>query len=382
MPRPKLRPGEHGRISAAKIPGPTKKGRWRARARVGGLDGREKQVTAIADTRSEAEDSLKKKLARISGVLDEGMTIKQLLDKWHAWALDGGKTWRPQTGELYKQCIDSTLVPLVGALQVEDITTGILEAQLKTISAVSLRRRARVILIGAFDWAVRRDMLPRNPAAATSPVRSATHKREVLTPEQFQALRAGIIAWQSKHTSGPPRAPYLVPFLDILIGTGMRPNEALGLRWQDIDLEAGTVTVSGTLVRIEGKIHRQERTKSDSGYRTLEVPTFVLDALHAQHEHPLRDLSGLVFPNYRGGFMDLANVRRALRSAVKGSDLQGVFPYQARHTFVTALEAVAGLTAASVAAGHSSTQITESIYVHRPKFAGDYAAALKAYKPK
>lgn len=382
MPRVKFKPGEHGRISASKISGPTKKGRWRARARAGGLDGKEKQVTAIGATRGEAEDALKKKLARISGVLDEMMTVKQLCDEWHAWALNGGRSWRPQTGELYERCIQKTIDPIIGALLVEDVTTGILEAQLKLITAESSRRRARVILVGAFDWAVRRDMLPRNPASATSPIRSAAAKREILTPEQVQQLRTAIITWQGKHTSGPPRAPYLVPLLDIFIGTGLRPNEALGLLWKDIDLEAGSITVSGTLVRVDGKLKRQDRTKSESGYRTLTVPDFVIDALHIQYEHPLRELSGLVFPNYRGGFMDLANVRRALRAAIKETDLAGVFPYQARHSFITELEKISGLTAASVAAGHSSTRITEAVYVHRPKIAGDYAAALAAYKPK
>lgn len=84
------------------------------------------------------------------------------------------------------------------------------------------------------------------------------------------------------YTHGPKRNPRVLDVADIELGTGPCPGEALALRWADVDLDnkPARITFSGTIIRIKGKgLIRQEWTKTDSGYRTVVLPQFVVDTL-------------------------------------------------------------------------------------------------------
>ena len=71
----------------------------------------------------------------------------------------------------------------------------------------------------------------------------------------------------------------------MLIATGLRRSELLGLRWSDFDETAGTLTVSGKLVRVAGKgLMRIDDTKTAAGRRTLPLPRFAIDMLTARRD--------------------------------------------------------------------------------------------------
>lgn len=76
-----------------------------------------------------------------------------------------------------------------------------------------------------------------------------------LTVEEAQALRAGLQQWQqTKDAQGRQRPQDLLDVVDIMLATGCRIGEALGIRWSDVDLSAtpATVTINGTLVYVKG----------------------------------------------------------------------------------------------------------------------------------
>jgi integrase len=84
----------------------------------------------------------------------------------------------------------------------------------------------------------------------------------------------------------------LVDPVTLLIATGLRRSELLGMHWTDYDDRACTLTVSGKVVRVAGEgLQRVDETKSAAGRRTVPLPRFAVDAA----EPPLAALSRLVF---------------------------------------------------------------------------------------
>ncbi len=76
---------------------------------------------------------------------------------------------------------------------------------------------------------------------------------------------------------------------DLVLGSGVRPGEALAASWDQFDLEAepATFTVSATVVRLKGKgLFRQEWAKSDAGHRIVALPEFTIQMLKRLRDDP------------------------------------------------------------------------------------------------
>jgi integrase len=140
----------------------------------------------------------------------------------------------------------------------------------------------------------------------------------------------------------------------IMLGTGMRPGEVFGLRWENILLNG-----SGGLLQITDG-------KSRAAKRVLPLVPAVFDALKARHKDQGSPTEGWLFPqDTRSGHLasdGLAKYQHAL--ALKNSKVKPFEPYCLRHTALTNL-GEAGCDAFTLAriAGHSSITITQR-YVH------------------
>jgi integrase len=97
---------------------------------------------------------------------------------------------------------------------------------------------------------------------------------------------------------------------DLLLATGCRIGEACALRWQDIDLHAGTLTVAGTMVFLRDTgWERQDFPKTAAGQRTVYLPPFALTMLRRrQSEEPHRRDDPL-FASRAGTFVQPDNMR-------------------------------------------------------------------------
>jgi integrase len=75
--------------------------------------------------------------------------------------------------------------------------------------------------------------------------------------------------------------------ITILIATGLRRSELPGLRWSDFDADAGTITVTGKVVRESGKgLVRIDETKTAAGHRTIPLPAFAATTLTERRVRP------------------------------------------------------------------------------------------------
>ncbi|MGW1339461.1 helix-turn-helix domain-containing protein [Kribbella sp. NPDC002412] len=100
-----------------------------------------------------------------------------------------------------------------------------------------------------------------------------------------------------------------------MLGTGVRIGEALAVLWSQVDLEAGTVEITSTIVRVKGEGLLRKRTKSRAGQRLFYLPKWAVTVLRTRHAARIR-LDDPIFADTLGGFRDPSNVRRCLRTAL------------------------------------------------------------------
>jgi integrase len=161
--------------------------------------------------------------------------------------------------------------------------------------------------------------------------------------------------------------------LHVALLCGLRQGEALGLRWQDIDLVNGVLEVRNQIQMIDGRL-QLTGLKTERSRRSLVLTSGALDSLKSHREiiHQMKDTYGvdwqendLVFPSSNGSpkqaTLDFNDWKRALR-------LSGIKPrrlHDARHTAATLMYGQGvGIEVISRALGHSSSAITSKLYVH------------------
>lgn len=114
------------------------------------------------------------------------------------------------------------------------------------------------------------------------------------------------------------------------------------LRWGDLDLDAGKLTVSGTLKVAKGKVY-VDAPKTRKGRRTLSLPAAAVAALR-EHQPAGADRSAWVFTDADGGPLRRANVtERSFRPILKRAELAQFKFHELRHTHASLLGAVPGL---------------------------------------
>ena len=360
MVRDPLPIGSHGKIMARRI----KPKRWMARVYFRDSAGVRREVTAQGPTKAAAEHRVKLKLSNLpvaGAELSSATTLREALERWLG-GLDGLAQNTLRNYTLWAGQVAGAL----GSLRLNEVTAGHLDSYLASVKAPTSRYNQRLVLKMSLDEAVRLGALPHNPVLATRTVKGKKKEVRALDLEQVQELRRLVSGLQAT----PTYSGYLPDLVDVLLGTGCRWGEGAGIRWQDVDLEAGTVTICGTLVQKAGW---QADTKTHE-IRTLQVPPFVLEVLRRRRSEARE---GAVFVFEQGGApLAYNSARNWLVRAVKGSELEWVTWHVLRRTTATFLDERLGIAEASLQLGHASEEMTRSAYVQRSKQAA-FAEALE-----
>jgi integrase len=175
--------------------------------------------------------------------------------------------------------------------------------------------------------------------------------------ENFQHGRAAS-GWTSPSSAATPRSPgtpcwswppwpsseqlkanALYALYVLALCLGLRRGELLGLRWDDIDLDTGTLEVVQTLQRVGGAL-RFVRPKTERSARTVPLPPLCIDALreHRRQQFASRadawpdwQENGLVFPTRIGTPMEPDNLRRSWGRIRTSTGLTGTRFHDMRH---------------------------------------------------
>jgi integrase len=344
-----------------------KDGTWSAEASYRDDDGRHKRRTVYGRTQAEVRaklDEMRERVDTGAPIKDATMTLAAWLDDWTAKALPASDR-KQATVDLYATIAHKHLVPALGSRPLDRIRPSDVEALIVTKRATGLApstvRTIYTVLRGALDVAVRDGLLRRNPAAAVKRPTVDRTDATYLTIEDAQLLLEVM------------RGDRLEPLFRLMLATGLRRGEALGLHWRDVDLNAGMLRVRWTLTRTSRGLQLGE-PKTDSSRRTVPLPCSAVETLKAhrtRQEDERRTAEdtwrehGLVFTTEIGTPLEPRNVLRRFEALAERAGLKGVHLHTLRHSAASFLLAAGTHTkVVQEHLGHSSYAITADIYSH------------------
>ncbi len=310
---------------------------------------------------------------KAAGKTREG-SLKAFLEQW---IVSITETLKPKTLERYNSILERNIYhyPIADCL-LQNLTTGLLQKHFTVLlksggsSKQGLAPRSvnatRRLLIGALDTAVRDDILAKNPATYTRPMKVAAPEIMVLTHDQAkQLIRCAL------HRSRNAWA-----IIVLALGTGMRISEIYGLEWKNVDLEAKKLQVEKTVVTTNRGALVQESTKTKTSRRTILLPDNVCYMLKRfKLWQKVRDIR--LGTHYSTSPWVLSNPQGKPRSpsSFSGHDFKELLDiagidrkfriHDMRHTHATwLLEKGVNIKVVSERLGHSSIRITLDTYAH------------------
>ncbi len=291
---------------------------WIGRISAGyGSDGRRRRLSISGKSKAEVLDGLARLRLDPSTTQadDRKLTLGEYL---YHWLEDSVRpTRRANTHVLYSDRVRLHIVPYIGGTRLSKLmplhVQGMLAALERDNASPRMRQLTYGVLRTSLNQAVKWDLIPRNPCNAVEPPRAIGQTMQVLDEEQVQTfLRA---ARENQHGC----------LYVLALATGMRRGELFGLRWSDIDLDNGSLSVNRTLVEMAGKFDVAE-PKSTKGRRRIDLPASVVRALRDHRKRMLAENqspSMWVFCDARGGPLRASNVvRRSFRPLLKQAGLR------------------------------------------------------------
>ena len=228
-------------------------GAWRIDLEIG-RDTRGKRLRRSEIVKGRKADALRR-LRQLGRDVDTGAyiptTARTLGDFVGEWLPVKRANLSPTTIRGYQVLLGLHILPAIGSLELQKITpaeAGAVIAALVDRGATVQAQRCHVLLSTIFAAAVRSGATGRNPMAALERPRVQRREMVTLTPAQAQAILADLAESESWA---------LVP-ITLLLTSGLRRSELCGLRWADMDLDAG-------LLRIQRSAHVLKAEKDKHG---------------------------------------------------------------------------------------------------------------------
>ncbi|MGD9724361.1 MAG: tyrosine-type recombinase/integrase [Pirellulales bacterium] len=341
-------------------------GRWCAVVSLGWRNGRRHRKHFYGETRADVREQLTAALrAHQQGlpVDPERQTVAQFLDRWLTDCCE--PSVRPSTLRSYRDTVRLHIAPVLGKLPLAKLSPHDVQTFIKAQLAAGLSPRSvqyhHSVLSRALNRAVKWDLVARNVAKLVAPPRVPRHEINPFAPDEARQFLDAVAGDRDE-------ALYTVA-----IALGLRRGEALGLRWDDIDFDAGTLRVRHALQRAPTGLQLTE-PKSDRSRRTIATPALVARALRAHRARQLtRRLAagsrwqdtGFVFTTSLGTPMDERAVHKRFKAVLAAAGLRHQRFHDLRHACASLLLAQ-GVHPRGVmeVLGHSQISLTMNTYAH------------------
>lgn len=248
------------------------------------------------------------------------------------------------------------------------------------------------ILHPTFELAVRDDIIRKNPTDGV--MRELTKKsgknkgiRRALTRDQQRIFM--------EYIAGHPIYYHWWPLFTVLLGTGCRIGECLGLRWEDLDFEHKVISINHAITYYRSVEHKRQTVsvslpKTEAGIRTVPILDVVKEAFEMEKEQQfdmqgglntqiIDGMSGFVFQNSEGNVPNPQTVNQTIKRIVSSYNAEELLKaakekrepvilpefscHVLRHTFATRLcEAESNLKVIQSVMGHRNVETTMDIY--------------------
>lgn len=352
------------------------RGDWRGEVKIDG-----KRYVRRGKTRAVVVDrlnALQRDYARGVLAVDQTTTVSQMAAEYVSRVVPNRKGGELSESHRYTyrwaaQIIDTHL----GRKRVAKLTTRDVETMLDALAATGRSRssitKVRNVLRLMLDYSIRRGELARNVASVAELPAQIKPKRErmSLSVEMARQLLDGLDAYRN----GAMFAASM--FL------GLRPGEAAGLYWDDIDMETGIVNVTRSRQTGDrGRVEISDDLKTARAKRTLEMPPRLCRMLEAHRKQQAEERlaaptwvnSQLVFATASGTPLNISSVRKQLATicaelgvtidSPEGSRVP--LPYELRHT-AASLYSAAGIAHEQIADlfGLTTPRMIDEHYRHR-----------------
>ena len=340
-----------------------------------------KRKTLYGKTRGEVSEKLTKAMADRDGglVFDaDNLKVGEYIARWLADFVRD--TVRPTTFERYEQIVRAHIHPVLGRIKLKNLTPahvrGLYREKLEGGLSPRTVQYIHVTLHKALKAAVADGLVPRNVTEAVKAPQVRREEMQPLSPEQVKTLFEAA------------RGDRLEALYILAVHTGLRQGELLGLKWDDVDLEDGTLQVRRALTTAKGgPVLAAPKTKGSR--RSVKLTQSAIEALKSHLKRQLGEIdragslwqeNGLIFASESGAPLDRRTVTsHRFKPLLKRAGLPSVRFHDLRHTCATLLlTRNVNPKIVSEMLGHSTIAITLDTYSHvLPNMRDQAAAAME-----
>lgn len=318
------------------------------------------------DSREEVRRKLNKAIKEIdtSTYTDSrGRRLGDFLDQWLEEVVKPSVRQWTYTG--YEVHVRLHIKPILGAIRIDDLTPLDVQRWMNRKAEKGLApksiRYMRGTLRAALNQAIRWGMVSQNVAMLVEPPRVPRPEIRPFDPEEARRFLTSI------------KGDRLEALYTVALALGLRQGEALGLRWNDVDLERGQIRVAHQLQRVSGRLALVD-LKTDQSRRSLLLPASTLMRLREHRARQVTDKAGkrddwqdldLVFTKPNGQPLEGSTVTRHFHRLLSEAGLPQRRFHDLRHSCATLL-LVQGVSPRVVmeVLGHSEVGMTLNTYSH------------------
>ena len=348
---------------------------WEGRITTERDPGTGKQIQRSVSGKTQKE--VAQKLREISVEIDKRtylaptkLTVKDWLDTWVKEYLEDIK---PSTKYLYTRNVEMYIIPNLGSVKLDALTSPMVQAlynrlhkpdkkDVKPLSAKTIRS-LHGVLHKALQQAVLNGYIRVNPTDACKPPR--------VVKKEIQPLDETQVSEFLKAIQGHPHE-YLYK---ITLFSGMREGEILGLTWDCVDLEHGTLLIKQQLRREQqkgGKYYFSPPKNNKSRVLSLAPSVVQLFRLQKLKQNGMRLEAGnsweennLIFSNQTGGFLSYRTVYDCFKRIVDKIGSPSTRFHDLRHTYaVLAIKSGDDIKTVQENLGHATAAFTLDVYGH------------------
>lgn len=348
---------------------------WEARCTVGYDLGTGKQIQRSISGKTQKE--VAQKLKQLATEVDKGtyqapvrLTLREWLETWQKDYLGDVKA---STAYLYGRNIDQYIVPHLGAVKLEALTAPMVQQLYNTLLSPDKEnvkplspktiRNIHGVLHKALQQAVQVGYLRVNPADACKPPRVTKKEIQPLDDSQMMDFLKAIHDHPHEY------------LYQITLFTGLREGEVLGLTWDCVDFEHGTLLVKQQLRREQkkgGQYYFSPTKNNKSRVLALAPSVLRLFKLQKLKQNTMRVEAGeswtennLIFSNATGGFLSYRTVYDCFKRVMAKIGSPSTRFHDLRHSYaVAAIKSGDDIKTVQENLGHATAAFTLDVYGH------------------